>query len=171
MDPIRVHLDGKGDWLDVWPDLKQTHPNTNLVKAYHGLVKEVAYLRKRNIDIGNDPTVNFRITLEDGRIVIAKMSIAAFTNCASIIISQFELEEDINSTPFACIGCDGTSFLEGPHGGLAVNFCCATCGMRYNDAIGWIDSVPADGDEREWFKGEYTPTRGVETRFPFDPTD
>lgn len=61
---------------------------------------------------------------------------------------------------FRCPDCQGNKFIEGPHGGLSINFCCADCGARFNDSIGWIDRVQAEGNEREWFdrrKGWYQP--------------
>lgn len=36
---------------------------------------------------------------------------------------------------FACEHCKGIDFLEGPHVGSAVAFCCQTCMARYNWAI------------------------------------
>jgi len=63
---------------------------------------------------------------------------------------------------FHCPECHGTQFLEGPHGGLSVNFCCVGCGARFND--GWpfgIQQTPADGDERvtfwQTYRAYYTP--------------
>lgn len=58
---------------------------------------------------------------------------------------------------FRCLACLGDAFLEGPHGGLSINFCCATCGLRYNDCIMFIQLIPIEGNEREWFKGKYYP--------------
>lgn len=52
---------------------------------------------------------------------------------------------------FTC-PCGGTRFLEGPHGGLAINFCCAACGRRFNDTLFAIEELEADGDERETFR-------------------
>lgn len=36
---------------------------------------------------------------------------------------------------FTCPDCGGTKFIEGPHGGLSVNFMCANqfCRARFND--------------------------------------
>lgn len=53
---------------------------------------------------------------------------------------------------FVCPDCGGEKFLEGPHGGLSINFCCAGCGARFNDAVGTIQRFDADGDERKWFR-------------------
>lgn len=46
---------------------------------------------------------------------------------------------------FKCQDCGGESFLEGPSGGLSVNFACAddSCNARYNYGLG-IDRHPAD---------------------------
>ncbi len=33
----------------------------------------------------------------------------------------------------ACPDCGGCLFLEGPHGGLSVNFKCKNCGSEFND--------------------------------------
>ena len=32
-----------------------------------------------------------------------------------------------------CPDCGGSKFLEGPHGGLSVNFKCAGCGSEFNN--------------------------------------
>lgn len=32
-----------------------------------------------------------------------------------------------------CPDCGSTKFLEGPSGGMCVNFKCATCGSKFND--------------------------------------
>jgi hypothetical protein len=61
--------------------------------------------------------------------------------------------------PFTCPECGGREFLEGPHGGLSVNFCCAKCFARFNDA--WPFSIDRHGfieeSERCFFRGSYKP--------------
>ena len=32
-----------------------------------------------------------------------------------------------------CPFCQSKDFLEGPHGGMAINFKCGKCGARFND--------------------------------------
>ncbi len=46
-------------------------------------------------------------------------------------------------TVTGCIynGCGSTKFLEGPHGGGAINICCAKCGAKYNDTGMGIHSL------------------------------
>ena len=69
--------------------------------------------------------------------------------------------------PFTnCPECGGTEFLEGPHGGLAVNFCCAKCFARFNDPrafpierYGFVSEA-----ERHFFHGSYAPVAWVEKR-------
>ncbi len=39
---------------------------------------------------------------------------------------------------FRCPDCGGTEFLEGPHGGLAINFACALCRARFNDTMMFV---------------------------------
>jgi ribosomal protein S27E len=38
-----------------------------------------------------------------------------------------------------CPDCGNDKFLEGPHGGMAVNFKCAQCGSKFNDE--WVFGV------------------------------
>lgn len=59
-----------------------------------------------------------------------------------------------------CDNCGGTKFLEGPHGGEAVNFACADCWARYNDL--WPFSIERDGfvaeaDKVVFNRGDYVP--------------
>ena len=58
---------------------------------------------------------------------------------------------------FRCPDCDSHEFLEGPHGGMSINFCCRQCGARFNDCVGWIDRTQADGDERESWAQPFIP--------------
>jgi len=45
-----------------------------------------------------------------------------------------KIEEQTHwAKPWAeCPDCCGTEFLEGPHGGLSINFKCAQCGSTFN---------------------------------------
>lgn len=70
------------------------------------------------------------------------------------------MEQDgiVRMVPYVCEECGGTNFLEGPHGGLAVNFCCGDCWARYNDSVfsidrhGWVDGNERDRFRKtEWF--------------------
>ncbi|MDD5199210.1 MAG: hypothetical protein PHC88_05350 [Terrimicrobiaceae bacterium] len=70
MDPVQLHLDGDG----CWPDL-------NTKPFDHGVLHEVAYLQ-RGMSSGN-PSVSMRITLDDGRIVIAETSARMFVTLAA----------------------------------------------------------------------------------------
>jgi hypothetical protein len=60
---------------------------------------------------------------------------------------------------FECPSCGDSIFLEGPHGGMAVNFCCATCWMRFNDMgpLGIKRSGFVAHDEKHLFRGDYVP--------------
>ena len=62
---------------------------------------------------------------------------------------------------FQCENCGNTEFLEGPHGGEAINFCCARCWTRYNDTIFGIERSPfsdvVDPKSRDLFGGVYEP--------------
>jgi len=62
--------------------------------------------------------------------------------------------------PFTnCPECGGTEFIEGPHGGDAVNFCCAKCFARFNDLTPFpIERHGFVGEaDRVFFRGKYTP--------------
>lgn len=65
---------------------------------------------------------------------------------------------------FFCPVCGGREFLEGPHGGLAINFACKECWARYNDC--WPFHITRHGwvadDEREAFSGKYVPRKPYE---------
>src|SRR6516164_6575038 len=71
---------------------------------------------------------------------------------------QLQAEPDPD---FRCTECGGAEFLEGPHGGTAVNFCCKGCWARYNDL--WPFRIDRDGfvlaHEMEAFHGPYTPRK------------
>lgn len=64
-----------------------------------------------------------------------------------------------HATGFTCEECAGVAFLEGPHGSLSVNFCCARCWARYNDPQ--VFPIERYGfvaiGERDLFSGSYRP--------------
>jgi hypothetical protein len=74
------------------------------------------------------------------------------------ILSQMISEPDPD---FRCHVCGGGEFLEGPHGGDAVNFCCKECKARYNDL--WPFRIDRHGfvlpQEMDRFHGAYTPRK------------
>lgn len=65
-----------------------------------------------------------------------------------------------------CPECAGTEFLEGPHGGLAVNFCCSNCWARFNDPIAFpIQRYGRVGEvDRRFFHGPYKPVAWMEVQ-------
>ena len=68
-----------------------------------------------------------------------------------------------SASSFQYEDCGGRDFLEGPHGGMAVNFCCAHCYARFNDLI--VFPIERQGcvaeSDRHFFGGRYMP-RGLE---------
>lgn len=60
---------------------------------------------------------------------------------------------------FVCPSCGGNKFIEGPHGGMAVNFCCANCWRRFNDMgpFGIMRGGFVLECERHFFSGPYVP--------------
>jgi hypothetical protein len=67
--------------------------------------------------------------------------------------------EPMMDTPFTCENCDGSDFVEGPHGGWTINFACHHCWARYND-LGPL-GIDRHGFVKPWerdaFHGSYTP--------------
>ena len=59
---------------------------------------------------------------------------------------------------FKCPDCNGTEFLEGPSGGLSINFACAVCWSRFNDCIGTIQRFgKVEGKTKRIFRGKFVP--------------
>jgi len=59
----------------------------------------------------------------------------------------------MNKGEFKCPECQGKEFLEGPHGGNSINFACANCWMRFNDAVWRIEQfgIIDNPEDRELF--------------------
>lgn len=72
---------------------------------------------------------------------------------------------------FTC-PCGSSEFLEGPHGGVSVNFCCNICNRRFNDGI-WIDEegFVSMTDKIAFFNGPYFPTGRIRTAPPLGCMD
>jgi len=79
-------------------------------------------------------------------------------------VHEIQWEEPALKPFTTCPECYGMEFLEGPHGGLAVNFCCAHCFARFNDPIAF--PIQRDGfvaeQDRHFFHGPYVPKAWIE---------
>ena len=71
--------------------------------------------------------------------------------------------EPMESAVFLCPDCGGAHFLEGPHGGLSVNFCCLYCWARFNDMVMFIQRTGRvkESERKAFQRGRWIPRTTV----------
>ncbi len=92
----------------------------------------------------------FLIARQKGPVALLGERLLPFTQHTNInVVSQaLDAKED----SFLCEECGDSDFLEGPHGGLSINFCCGSCWARYNDTV---FTIVRDGFVREEDRGAF----------------
>ncbi len=100
----------------------------------------------------------FLITRQDGPVPLFEERLLPFAQHTNLSVV---LNEQDGTPGFLCEECGGSDFLEGPRGGLSINFCCGSCWARYNDTV---FTIVRDGFVREEDRGAFFRDTGWRSR-------